>query len=41
MAQVAVMLRCTPEQVWVMDPTDLATVIDVLAETQEEVPPWL
>jgi len=29
---VAVALHITPEQVWAMDPRDMATVVDVLQE---------
>jgi hypothetical protein len=29
---VAVALHLPPEQVWAMDPTDLATVVDVLTD---------
>lgn len=39
-AEVALALHVAPEQVWEMDPADLATVVDVLAG-DEEVPPWL
>ena len=31
-AEVALALHVTPEEVWLMDPVDLATVVDVLTD---------
>ena len=33
---VAVELRTPPAQVWEMDPTDLATIVDVLTERAKQ-----